>query len=150
MVEYYSDDSVRITSDILRVDGRTYPLRELVRVWHVRGRRSWRRLANRGMLAAAVIGPLVAAAIGVLIAILLSTSFGVTVAIAAVCCLLGFCAVPVADVLLNRMDRSYDRGARKLEIWATWHGRAVLLLATDDAHRFGQIYRALQRAMESG
>jgi acyl-CoA synthetase (AMP-forming)/AMP-acid ligase II len=150
VVEYYSDDSVQITSDILRVDGRTYPLRELVRVWHARSRRSWRRLANRGMLAAAVIGPLVAAAIGVLIALLLSTSFGVTVAIVGVFCLLGLCAVPVADMLLDRMDRSYDRGARRLEIWASWHGRAVLLLTTDDAHRFGQIYRALQRAMESG
>jgi hypothetical protein len=150
VIEYYSDDSVQITSDILRVDGRTYPLRELDRVWHARGRRSWRRLANRGMLAVAVTGPLVAAAIGILVAIVLAASFGATLAIVGVFCLIGLCAAPVADLVLDRMDRSYDRGARRLEIWAIWHDRALLLLTTDNAHRFGQIYRALQRAIESG
>jgi Family of unknown function (DUF6232) len=149
MVEYYSDESVQVTSDALRVDGRTYPLRELVRVWHERSRRSWRTLARRGALAAAVFGPL-AIAIGILAAVLLSTSLTMTLAIIGVCCLIGLCAAPVADILLDRMDRSYARGARTLELWATWHGRAVLLLETDDAHRFGQIYRALQRAIESG
>ena len=47
------------------------------------------------------------------------------------------------------MDRSYARGSRQLEIWARWRGREVRLLSTRDALRFGQIYRALQRAMEN-
>jgi hypothetical protein len=51
-------------------------------------------------------------------------------------------------VLLERVDRSYDRGSRCLEIWGRVRGRDVLLLRTDNAQRFGQIYRALQRALE--
>jgi predicted nucleic acid-binding protein len=64
--------------------------------------------------------------------------------------LLGLAALPVADVLLERMDRSYARGSRNLQIWADVRGSEVLLLQTDDALRFGQIYRALQRALERG
>jgi hypothetical protein len=63
--------------------------------------------------------------------------------------LVGFLAGPLADVLLERMDRSYARGSRQVEIWALWRGRRVLLLRTGDQLRFGKIYRALQRAMES-
>lgn len=32
--------------------------------------------------------------------------------------------------------------------WVQHHGREVLLLRTPDALRFGQIYRAVQRAVE--
>lgn len=150
MVTYYGDGSVRITSDAIQVDGRTYPLRELDQVWHARGRRSWRRLAGRGALGAAMVGPLVAAAIGILIAVLLRASTTVTIAIVGVSCLVGFSAGPLADALLERMDRSYARGDRTMEIWATWRGQPVLLVQTDDALRFGRIYRALQRALEFG
>jgi len=51
-------------------------------------------------------------------------------------------------VLLERVDRSYDRGSRQLEIWGRTPGGDVLLLRTADAARFGRIYRALQRALE--
>jgi hypothetical protein len=95
-----------------------------------------------------MVGPLVAAAIGIMIAVLLHSSVTVTIAIVGVSCLVGLAAGPLADVLLELMDRSYARGDRTLEIWATWRGRPVLLLATGDALRFGQIYRALQRALE--
>ena len=148
MVTYYSDKSVQITSDAIQVGERAYPLRELVRVWHTRGARSWRALAGRSALRVAMVGPLVAAAIGILIAVLLHSSVTVTIAIVGVSCLVGLAAGPLADVLLELMDRSYARGDRTLEIWATWRGRPVLLLATGDALRFGQIYRALQRALE--
>ncbi|GAA4675867.1 DUF6232 family protein [Phytohabitans rumicis] len=148
MVTYYSDKSVQITSDAIRVGERSYPLRELVRVWHSRGARSWRAVAGRGALGAAMVGPLVAAAIGILVAVLLHSSITVTIAIVGVSCLIGLAAGPLADVLLEQMDRSYTRGARQLEIWATWRGQPVLLLETGDALRFGKIYRALQRALE--
>jgi hypothetical protein len=46
------------------------------------------------------------------------------------------------------VDRSYDRGSRRLEIWGRVRGTDVLLLRTDNRQRFGQIYRALQRALD--
>ena len=64
--------------------------------------------------------------------------------------LIGLAAAPLADVLLEFVDRSYDRGSRDLEIWGRVRGADVLLLRTDNAQRFGQIYRALQRALEGG
>jgi hypothetical protein len=51
-------------------------------------------------------------------------------------------------VLLEHVDRSYDRGSRTREIWARTAAGDVLLLRTADNARFGRIYRALQRALE--
>lgn len=148
MATYYRDDLVRITSDAIRIGEREYALGELVRVWHTRGAPSWRTLAKRSAIGVAITGPLIAAAIGILIAVLVHASTTVTIAIVGVSCLVGLGVGPLADFLLERMDRSYARGARTLEIWATWRGQPVRLLETDDALRFGKIYRALQRALE--
>lgn len=148
MVTYYSDKSVQITSDAIRIGGRRYPLRELARVWHSKGARSWRAIAGRGAIGMVLLGPLAAAAIGIMIALSVHASLDVTIAIVGVSCLIGLGVGPLADFMLERMDRSYARGARSLEIWATWRGQQVLLLQTGDALRFGQIYRALQRALE--
>ncbi|BCB82051.1 hypothetical protein GCM10022251_53030 [Phytohabitans flavus] len=149
MVTYYSDKLVQVTSDAIRVGDRRYPLGELARVWHAKGARSWRAVAGRGAIGIALLGPLAAAGIGIAVALTLHTSLDVTIAIVGVSCLLGLGVGPLADVMLERMDRSYARGSRSLEIWATWRGQPVLLLQTGDALRFGQIYRALQRALES-
>jgi hypothetical protein len=43
----------------------------------------------------------------------------------------------------------YSRGVVVQEIWADWHGQDILLLRCSDQLRFGQIYRALQRAVEN-
>ncbi|GAB3153571.1 hypothetical protein GCM10027290_46580 [Micromonospora sonneratiae] len=149
MITYYDDRTVRVTSEAIRVQGRSYPLRGLARVWHQRGRRSWRALAGRGALGAALIGPVVAAVIGLVIALGIDASLTVTITLVGIACLIGLAAGPIADLLLERLDRSYARGAHDLEIWADFQGRTVLLLHTRDALRFGQIYRALQRALES-
>ena len=149
MITYYDDRTVRVTSEAIRVQGRSYPLRGLARVWHQRGRRSWRALAGRGALGAALIGPVVAAVIGLVIALGIDASLTVTITLVGIACLIGLAAGPIADLLLERLDRSYVRGAHDLEIWADFQGRTVLLLHTRDALRFGQIYRALQRALES-
>lgn len=148
MATYYRDSLVQITSDAIRIGERVYPLRELAQVWHARGAPSWRTLIKRGAISVAIAGPLVAAAIGILIAVMLRASTTATIAIVGVSCLVGLGVGPLADFLLERMDRSYARGARRLEIWATWRGQPVRLLETDDALRFGKIYRALQRALE--
>ncbi|MEV1286439.1 DUF6232 family protein [Micromonospora sp. NPDC049679] len=149
MITYYDDRFVQVTSAAIRVGGRSYPLAELAGVWHRRGSRSWRAVAGRGALGAALIGPLVAAAIGISIALSIDASTNATVTLVGVSCLVGLAAGPLADLLLDRMDRSYDRGAHDLQIWADVRGTPVLVLQTRDALKFGQIYRALQRAMES-
>ncbi|MEV0722796.1 DUF6232 family protein [Micromonospora purpureochromogenes] len=149
MITYYDDRSVQVTSTTIRVDGRTFPLAEIGLVWHQRGSRSWRVLVGRGALGAALAGPLVAAVLGVALAVWLHRSLTVTVAIVGASVLVGLAVGPLADFLFEHLDRSYARGSRQLEMWARWRGRPVLLLRTGDALRFGQVYRAVQRAMES-
>ncbi len=148
MITYYRDRSVEVTSDAVRVDGRVYRLGDLVRVWHRRGERSWGAVAGRGALGAAMLGPLVAAAIGIGIALSIDASTSTTIALVGGSILVGLAAGPLADFLLEHLDRSYARGSRRLELWVDLRGTPVLLLETGDALRFGQIYRALQRALE--
>ncbi|MEV1014038.1 MULTISPECIES: DUF6232 family protein [unclassified Micromonospora] len=149
MITFYDDRSVRVTSTAVQVDGRSYPLAEITMVWHRRGSRSWRVLAGRGAIGAALAGPLVAAVIGIGVAVWLHRSPTVTIAIVGASVLVGLAVGPVADFLFEHLDRSYARGSRQLEIWARWRGQPVRLLHTRDALRFGQIYRAVQRAMEA-
>jgi hypothetical protein len=149
MITYYDDRGVRVTSNAIRVADRSYPLRALGRVWHVQGARSLRTVVGRGAIGAALIGPVVAAALGVAVGLSLDVSTPVTVLIVGLSILVGLAVGPLADFLLERMDRSYARGARALEMWAEVAGRPTLLLETADALRFGQIYRAVQRAVEN-
>ncbi|WP_018830223.1 DUF6232 family protein [Salinispora tropica] len=149
MVTYYHDKSIQVTSTAVRVMDQTVPLAEISAVWHHRGSRSWRVLAGRGAIGAALAGPLVAAAAGIALALWLGRSPTVTIAVIGASVLVGLAAGPVADFLFEHLDRSYARGSRRLEIWVRWQGRPLLLLATADALRFGQIYRAIQRAVEA-
>ncbi|GAB7050459.1 DUF6232 family protein [Catenuloplanes indicus] len=149
MVTYYRDPAVEVTSDRIALGDRAYPIAALHRVWHRRGARRWSGVVNRGALGVLMLGPLVAAAFGILLALLLETSLMTTAAIVAASVVVGLAVVPVADLLLDRVDRSYDRGTRDLELWALIGGAPVLLLHSTDARRFNQIYRALQRAVES-
>ncbi|MER7444939.1 DUF6232 family protein [Micromonospora avicenniae] len=148
MTTYYDDRSVQVTSTAIRVDDRVYPLAEISMVWHRRGSRSWRVLAGRGALGAAMAGPLAAAVLGVGLALWLDRSPTVTIAIVGASVLVGLAVGPVADFLFEYLDRSYARGSRQRELWVRCQGRHVLLLRTGDALRFGQIYRAVQRAVE--
>jgi hypothetical protein len=155
VITYYRDKTVTVTSAGVQMGGRAYRLGEFVRVWHRRGRRSWWSVASRGALGIAMIVPVLAGILGILVALTVDASTSTTIALAGGGILLGLAALPLADVLLERMDRSYARGSRSLEIWADVRGpdargARVLLLQTDDALRFGQIYRALQRALEGG
>ncbi|MFY1598609.1 DUF6232 family protein [Micromonospora sp. WMMD737] len=150
MITYYDDRSVQVTSTAVRVDGRTFRLADISMVWHQRGSRSWRVLVGRGAIGAALAGPLVAAALGIALALWLDRSLTVTIAIVGASVLIGLAVGPVADFLFEHLDRSYARGSRQLEIWARWRGQPVRLLCTGDALRFGQIYRAVQRAVEAG
>ncbi|KAB1919305.1 DUF6232 family protein [Micromonospora noduli] len=148
MITYYDDRSVQVTSTTVSVDGRSYKLADITMIWHRRGTRSWRVLVGRGAIGAALAGPLVAAVLGIAVAVWLHRSPTVTIAIVGASVLVGLAVGPVADFLFEHLDRSYARGSRQLEIWARWRGQPVRLLRTGDALRFGQIYRAVQRAVE--
>ena len=146
---FYQDRSVRITARQITVDGAAYPLAELTRVWHSSGARSWRALAGRGWLALAILAPVALAAGGVLYALSIEASLTTTIALVMGAILIGLLAGPLADVLLEQVDRSYARGSRQVEIWVLWRDTPLLLLRTGDRLRFGRIYRALERAVET-
>jgi hypothetical protein len=148
MTTYYRDGDVWIASSGIRLNGRDYALAELRQVWHRAGRRSWTTIANRGVLGLAMLLPIAVGALGVGIALVAHASVGVTAGLIGGGILIGLAAVPLADLLLERVDRSYDRGSRPREIWGRTRYGDVLLLRTADAARFGRIYRALQRALE--
>ncbi|MTK02029.1 DUF6232 family protein [Micromonospora sp. CP22] len=149
MVTYYDDRLVRVTSTAVTVEGRVYPVAEISEIWHQHGTLSWRVLAGRGAIGAAMVAPLVAAVIGVAVALWLDRSTTVTIAIIGASVLVGLAVGPVADFLFEYLDRSYARGSRQREVWIRWRDRPVQLLRTPDALRFGQIYRAVQRALET-
>jgi hypothetical protein len=150
MITYYKDKDVLVTSTGVRMGGRDYRLGDLDLVWHERGRRTWNAAAGRGALGLAMLTPIAVGILGILIALVVHASTAATVALVGGGILAGLAAAPLADVLLEKVDRSYDRGNRCLEIWGRIQGRDALLLRTDNAQRFGQIYRALQRALEPG
>jgi hypothetical protein len=148
MTTYYRDPEVLITSSGVWMNGREFRLPELIQVWYTKGARSWGVIAWRGALGLAVLLPLMVGALAVLVAVLMDAPLGTTVAMVVGGLLVGLAVVPVADLILESVDRSYDRGTRTLEIWGRVRGGDVLLMRTDNAQRFGRIYRALQRALE--
>lgn len=145
---HYQDAQVTVTAAGIEADGRHLPLADLTAVWHRRGRRSWRRVAGRGAIGLAILVPLALGAAGVVIAFALDLPPMTMAAIVLAALVAGLATGPLADLLLERMDRSYARGAREWEIWARCRGEDVLLLRTRDQQRFGQVYRAIQRATE--
>lgn len=148
MTTYYRDPEVLITSSGVRMNGRDFRLPDLIQVWYTRGTRSWGVIAWRGALGLTILLPILLGGLAIAVALLLRTGLGTTLTLVIGGILLGVAVVPVADLILERVDRSYDRGSRNLEIWGRVRGGDVLLLRTDNAQRFGQIYRALQRALE--
>ncbi|MDI6097756.1 DUF6232 family protein [Actinoplanes sp. NEAU-A12] len=148
MTTYYRDPEVLITSAGVRMNGREFRLPELLQVWYTKGTRSWGVIARRGALGLAILLPLLAGGFAVLVALTMDAAIGTTLAMVIGGILLGLAVMPVADLLLERVDRSYDRGSRNLEIWGRIRDGEVLLMRTDDAQRFGRVYRALTRALE--
>lgn len=148
---YYHDAAVRVTSLAVQVNGRAYPLRELVTVWHRAGRRGasgWRTLGIRVALVVVPLLPLVAAGGVVAVALRVEGSPVSRIVLFSLAGLLALGTAPLLDIALGRMERTYDRGTTVHEIWARWRGTEVLLVRTGDRLRFGRIYRALQRALE--
>lgn len=157
MVTYYNDGRVRITSVELAVDGRAYRLAELVHVWRRRSRSRRRSVSRRAagnllMLGGGVLGLAcfcVASSLWRLRLWAGLTPMGLAILAA------GFVAGsavtwPLWQLVLSGMDRLHIHGLETHELWVHWRGADLLLVRTTDALRFGQIYRALGRAMEVG
>jgi hypothetical protein len=153
---YYRDDRIQITSSAVRIDGQTFLLGDLEYVWHRRGTADLtavlRRLARWGLfLLAAVIG--LACAVKTP-ALLRFGAGGPDILVRLAFVLAGSFALlaigwPLMELVLSGLDHVYSRGVVVQEIWADWRGRDILLLRCSDQMRFGQIYRALQRAVEN-
>jgi len=153
MITYYRDESVEITSLAVVVDGRAYPLHEMATVWHRAGRRDAagrRTLLTRAAFAVAPLAPIVAALAVAAIALRADLATGNRIVLFTIAGLLALATVPLLDLVLGRVENTYDRGTRVHEIWARWRDREVLLVRTGDQTRFGRIYRALERALETG
>jgi len=155
MTTYYRDDRVQITSSALRVDGATYRLSELSYVWHQRGMADRRAVARRlGQWALWLLAGAIGLACAVKTPAILRLGSGVpdlAIRIAFVLAASGAALAigwPLIELVLAGLDHVYVHGVVVQEIWAQWHGQEILLLRSSDKLRFGQIYRALQRAVE--
>lgn len=155
MVIYYDDRRVRVTSAELRVDGIAYRLDELTHVWH-------RRRAGTGTLSrqsARTVLMLVGGGLGLACFCVASTVLRARLwfrhdLMGLVLLVVGFlvgAAVtwPLWELMLSGMDRLHIHGVDTHELWVRRGDEDLLLLRTSDALRFGQIYRALGRALEA-
>ncbi|WP_422771005.1 DUF6232 family protein [Plantactinospora sp. WMMC1484] len=155
MTLYYRDDTVRVTSDTIHVNGLApVPIAEVSYVWHARARGTARtrgRLLGRGALIFLLSIPPLVAMICVLALAYSAQDRGewkLAALVLAVCVVGALALYPFLELPLYWLDRSYERGVRVQELWVQYAGHEVLLLRTSDALRFGQIYRAVQRAIE--
>ncbi|GIM83241.1 DUF6232 family protein [Salinispora arenicola] len=154
MALYYQDDAVQVTSEAILAGGRRVPIAEIRYVWHAKGRTTLAvrgRVLSRGILVLLLSLPPLVAVFCALSLVWSAPERGwlpVLLTLAG-CVLLALAAVPFLELPLGWLDRSYERGNRVHELWVQAHGRELLLLRTPDALRFGQIYRAVQRAVEN-
>lgn len=148
---YYRDNVVHISSGGVRVADAWYPLDSLTYVWHERTgrlRHGAYMLATRGGAVLVVLGLLVAAGVAAR-----RIDFGdqrtmyIAGGILAVVVIGGIVAFSV-EGLLELLDRAHDHGKGVHEIWVRTRDGDAMIYSTTDTPKFGQIYRALQRAVE--
>ncbi|MBM0230315.1 MULTISPECIES: DUF6232 family protein [Micromonospora] len=154
MTLYYRDDAVQVTSEAIHAGGHVIALADVAYVWHARGATTLAvrgRVLGRGVLVVLLsLPPLVALVCVVSLAWAAQDrgNWKLALVILAAFVVGGLVLTPFLELPLGWLDRSYERGNRVHELWVQHHGREVMLLRTPDALRFGQIYRAVQRAVE--
>ncbi|MEH0818670.1 MULTISPECIES: DUF6232 family protein [unclassified Micromonospora] len=154
MTLYYRDDSVQVTSESIRAGGHAIRLADVTYVWHARGATTLAvrgRVLGRGVLVLLLsLPPLVAVVCVVSLAWSAQDrgNWKLALVILAGCAVGALALTPFLELPLSWLDRSYERGNRVHELWVQHHGQEVMLVRTPDALRFGQIYRAVQRAVE--
>lgn len=154
MTLYYQDDTVQVTSESIRVDGHILRLPEITYVWHARGQRTLgqqSRKLGRGVLVLLLSLPPLAALVCVISLAWSAQDRGnwtLALTVLGAFVVGALLLAPFLELPLGWLDRSYERGDRTLELWVQHRGQDILLLSSPDALRFGQIYRAVQRAVE--
>ncbi|WP_446213055.1 DUF6232 family protein [Micromonospora sp. IBSANI012] len=154
MTLYYRDDTVQVTSESIRAGGHAVRIADVTYVWHARGATTLAvrgRVLGRGVLVLLLsLPPLVALVCVVSLAWSAQDrgNWKLALVILAGCAVGALALTPFLEVPLSWLDRSYERGNRVHELWVQHHGQEMMLVRTPDALRFGQIYRAVQRAVE--
>ncbi|MEV6931890.1 DUF6232 family protein [Dactylosporangium sp. NPDC051485] len=151
-ITYYRDNAVHVSSGGVRIDDVWYPLDTLTYIWHQRTgrlRHGLYMIGTRGGAVLLVLGLLVAAGMAAR-----RIDFGgeqrtmyIAGSILAVVVIGGIVAFAL-EGLLDLLDRAHDHGKGVHEIWVRTRGGDSMIYSTTDAPKFGQIYRALQRAVE--
>jgi hypothetical protein len=151
---YYRDDAVHISSGGVRVGEAWYPLHSMTYVWH---RRTGKLRHGAYMIASRT------AAVGLIVALLVAGGVAarninlsgdqktmlVAGGVIAIVVLGGVAAFGI-EGLLELVDRTHQHGRGLHEIWVRAGSQDTMIYSTTDVTRFGQIYRALQRAIENG
>ncbi|MEV4488506.1 DUF6232 family protein [Micromonospora coxensis] len=154
MTLYYRDDAVQVTSESIRAGGHTVRIADVTFVWHARGATTMAvrgRVLGRGVLVLLLSLPPLVALVCVVSLVYSAQDRGdwkLALIVLAACAVAALALVPFLELPLGWLDRSYERGNRVHELWVQHHGTEVMLVRTPDALRFGQIYRAVQRAVE--
>ncbi|SCF40377.1 hypothetical protein GA0074696_5381 [Micromonospora purpureochromogenes] len=154
MTLYYRDDTVQVTSESIRAGGQAVRIADVTYVWHARGATTLAvrgRVLGRGVLVLLLSLPPLVALVCVISLAWSAQDRGnwkLALVIVAGCAVGALALTPFLELPLSWLDRSYERGNRVHELWVQHHGQEVMLVRTPDALRFGQIYRAVQRAVE--
>jgi hypothetical protein len=151
---YYRDDAVHINSGGVQVGGAWYPLPTLSYVWHRRTgrlRQGVYMLISRAAAVVVVVALLVGAGLLARKVDLSGDQKSMVIAggILGVVVVGGLAAFGV-EGLLEAIDRTHEHGRGVHEIWVRCGEREMMIYSTSDSLRFGQVYRALQRAIENG
>ncbi|MFC0527059.1 DUF6232 family protein [Phytohabitans kaempferiae] len=128
---FYNRHGVAITDRWLIVRGTRFAIADLHRLTRARGPRSspTRTTATAGVVALAVVAPV-------------AVAFGTPAAWA-------IAALTVAAALAG-IRFAGRRWAATFQMWADYESRPTLLFETGDEQEFGQVCRALIRAVEQG
>jgi hypothetical protein len=141
---YYQDAEICVASSGVWVDGRRYPLGVIGPAWRAR-RRSW----GPRVIIAAVLLPVI---------VVVELSVGVLgwwvipgsgLALLALILFVHLVARLVGAAFGLRAIEDIRQYGRSHELWASVGDTTVLLLRTDDAIRYGQVCRALTRALNA-
>jgi Family of unknown function (DUF6232) len=153
MTLYYRDPTVVITESELRVDGTSYLLDELDAVWVERGDRLVGRTVAVVALRAAVAAAVAAIAVALALRIFKTHTPVLGGLSASTRDAIGWGSLIGSPFLLGALiysaERVNDRGTRQMCLCGQIDGADVLLVCTTNTTRFGQINRAMLRALEA-
>jgi hypothetical protein len=148
MTIYYRDEMLCVSSKVIQADGHVYPLAELDAVWLEYGR--WRLDRLLGvLLLRLLVGVAGVALVAAVVAVVMDVHHPTGGALP-VWVVYGyvFSSPAVLGVLIHSASTAGERGARELLLRARFRGEEMTLLTTTNATRFGQVHRAVRRALE--